>query len=135
MENTNRRGGDAPALYRAIWRWHFYAGLIVLPFMILLAVTGGIYLFKDEIADLTHRQERIVTAEDRAMQPPSALVATAMQAQEGTVFAYLPPASADRSAAVKIKDADGAKQIVYVNPYSGKVLGSHADAAHRPRPR
>lgn len=128
MENTNRRGGDAPALYRAIWRWHFYAGLIVLPFMILLAVTGGIYLFKDEIADLTHRQERIVTAEDRAMQPPSALVASAMQAQEGTVFAYLPPASADRSAAVKIKDADGAKQIVYVNPYSGKVLGSHADA-------
>ncbi|MDB6181459.1 PepSY-associated TM helix domain-containing protein [Paracoccus fistulariae] len=128
MENTNRRGGDAPALYRAIWRWHFYAGLIVLPFMILLAVTGGIYLFKDEIADLTHRQERIVTAEDRAMQPPSALVATAMQAQQGTVFAYLPPASAERSAAVKIKDADGAKQIVYMNPYSAKVLGSHADA-------
>ena len=27
-------------LYRAVWRWHFYAGLLVLPFLILLgAVT------------------------------------------------------------------------------------------------
>ncbi len=24
-------------LYRAIWRWHFYAGLLSVPFMILLA--------------------------------------------------------------------------------------------------
>ncbi|HBN52279.1 MAG TPA: hypothetical protein DD465_24620, partial [Thalassospira sp.] len=33
------------------WRWHFYAGLFVLPFMILLAVTGAAYLFRDEIDD------------------------------------------------------------------------------------
>jgi len=25
-------------LYRAIWRWHFYAGLFALPFLILLEV-------------------------------------------------------------------------------------------------
>ncbi len=36
-------------IYRAVWRWHFYAGLIVIPFLISLAVTGGLYLFKDEI--------------------------------------------------------------------------------------
>ena len=27
--------------YRAVWRWHFYAGLLVLPFLIILSVTGG----------------------------------------------------------------------------------------------
>ena len=27
-------------LYRAAWRWHFYAGLYVIPFLIMLAVTG-----------------------------------------------------------------------------------------------
>ena len=32
--------GRTPGLYGAIWRWHFYAGLFVLPFMVLLAVTG-----------------------------------------------------------------------------------------------
>ena len=31
--------------YRRIWRWHFYAGLIALPFVALLSVTGMIYLF------------------------------------------------------------------------------------------
>ena len=36
-------------LYRAIWRWHFFAGLLAVPFMISLAITGGLYLFNDEI--------------------------------------------------------------------------------------
>ena len=26
--------------YRAVWRWHFYAGLYVIPFLLMLAVTG-----------------------------------------------------------------------------------------------
>ena len=28
------------SLYRAIWRWHFFAGLIAIPFMLLLAVVN-----------------------------------------------------------------------------------------------
>ena len=28
-----------------LWKWHFIAGLISLPFVALLAITGGIYLF------------------------------------------------------------------------------------------
>ena len=34
------------SFYNLAWRWHFYAGLFVAPFMVLLAVTGIIYLFK-----------------------------------------------------------------------------------------
>ncbi len=30
-----------------LWKWHFIAGLIALPFVVLLAITGGVYLFKD----------------------------------------------------------------------------------------
>ena len=37
------------ATYRTIWRWHFYAGLFVLPFVFILSVTGAIYLFKPQI--------------------------------------------------------------------------------------
>jgi uncharacterized iron-regulated membrane protein len=36
-------------LYRQIWRWHFYAGLFCIPFIIFLASTGMIYLFKPQI--------------------------------------------------------------------------------------
>ena len=32
-----------------LWKWHFIAGIISLPFVLVLAITGGIYLFKDEV--------------------------------------------------------------------------------------
>ncbi len=35
--------------YRRLWRWHFFAGLMVAPFAILLAITGAIYLFKPQV--------------------------------------------------------------------------------------
>ena len=36
-------------LYRAVWRWHFYAGVFCIPFVLWLACTGAIYLFKPQI--------------------------------------------------------------------------------------
>ncbi len=42
-------------LYRRVWRWHFYAGLICLPFLALLAITGAMYLYKDSIESLVYR--------------------------------------------------------------------------------
>lgn len=48
-----RASRPAASFYRAVWRWHFYSGLITLPFLILLAVTGGLYLFRAEIDGLT----------------------------------------------------------------------------------
>ncbi len=40
-----RRG----TIYPTISRWHFYAGLFVLPFILILSITGSIYLFKPQI--------------------------------------------------------------------------------------
>ena len=37
------------ALYRTIWRWHFYAGLFVVPMVLILSITGAVYLFKPEV--------------------------------------------------------------------------------------
>ena len=37
------------AMYRTLWRWHFYAGLFVLPFVITLSMSGVFYLFKPQI--------------------------------------------------------------------------------------
>ena len=36
-------------LYRLVWKWHFLASLYVLPFMLMLSLTGGIYLYKHQI--------------------------------------------------------------------------------------
>lgn len=43
------KGMESTALYRTLWRWHFYAGLFVLPFILILSLTGAAYLFKPQI--------------------------------------------------------------------------------------
>ena len=42
------------SFYNLAWRWHFYAGLLVAPFMVMLALTGIIYLFKPQLDPLMY---------------------------------------------------------------------------------
>jgi uncharacterized iron-regulated membrane protein len=123
MTEQTKRGANS-ALYRAVWRWHFVAGLLILPFVAILAVTGGIYLFKDEINDVAYGPLRYVTPGETARLSPSEITAAALASHPGTLKAYGPPAAANRSAEVKILGADGLKDTIYVNPYDGAVLGS-----------
>ena len=37
-------------LYRAVWRWHFYAGLLTAPFLVILALSGLVMLFVTGVA-------------------------------------------------------------------------------------
>ncbi|MEX2520998.1 MAG: PepSY domain-containing protein, partial [Paracoccaceae bacterium] len=102
MIDTTRPAAPPAALYRAIWRWHFYAGLLILPFVILIAVTGAIYLFKDEINEALYSDLRSVAPEATAPLSASALTISALNALPGVLKAYYPPAAPDRAAKVKI---------------------------------
>jgi uncharacterized iron-regulated membrane protein len=128
---TERRAESAHSasdLYRAVWRWHFYAGLLVLPFMIILAVTGALYLFRDELDAIVHADLKQVEAQPNAGKAaPSAMVAAALAAYPGTAVKFTDPASPDSSAEVTVSTAGGGKLAVYVNPYTGQVLGSLPD--------
>ncbi|MEI2297673.1 PepSY-associated TM helix domain-containing protein [Ensifer sp. MJa1] len=109
------------SLYRAIWRWHFFAGLLVIPFMISLAVTGGLYLFNDEIDDTAFAYRNIVPVGAEKL-PPSSIVATAVEAVPGSAaVAYRTPAGADRSARVTV-GIGKARMLVFVDPYTGAIL-------------
>jgi len=109
------------SLYRAIWRWHFFAGLLVIPFMLNLAVTGSLYLFKDEINDTVFGYRYLVQPQGRPLLP-QALVDKAVAAIPGsTATSYRDPAAPDRSAIVTVS-ADKTSTLVFVNPYDGKVL-------------
>ena len=116
------------ALYRAVWRWHFFAGLIVLPFVILLSVTGGIYLFKDEINDAVYAERRFVAPAETEALAPSEITDAGLEAHSGTLVAYFPASAPDRTAEVKIVGEDDLTNTVYVNPYSGEVIGSDWDS-------
>ena len=43
--SSTQPGGGVNKFYFAAWRWHFYAGLYVIPFFIMLAVTGLMMLW------------------------------------------------------------------------------------------
>lgn len=110
------------SFYNLAWRWHFYAGLFVAPFMILLAITGIIYLFKPQLDPLLYRDLMVVeTGHHR--QDADTLLANVRQAYpQGQVGQYLPPLNAERSAQFVVHDA-GRELNVFVDPYNGKVLG------------
>ncbi|MFE0014696.1 PepSY-associated TM helix domain-containing protein [Mesorhizobium sp. NPDC059054] len=119
---------SASDLYRAVWRWHFYAGLLVLPFMITLAVTGALYLFKDEIDAIIHSDlKRVEVQQGTAKALPSAMITAAVAAYPGTAVKFTDPASFDSSAEITVDAAEQGKLAVYVDPYTGKVLGALPD--------
>lgn len=122
-----RAGRPTASLYRAVWRWHFYAGLITLPFLILLAVTGGLYLFRAEIDGLIHRDVKRVEARTASERPPLEIVAQALKAFPGQAVKYIPPETATASAEGTIRDPSGTRMVVYVDPYDARVLGQIPD--------
>ncbi len=121
-------------LYRAAWRWHFYAGLFVIPVLLVLAVTGMIYLFKPQIEPMLYRDKMRVPlpAEGTKPVPYGDQVAAVENAYpQYRVVSVQTPTYPTRSTQVNItrKGGQGADQwtgvdkFVFVNPYTGAVLG------------
>lgn len=108
--------------YRAVWRWHFYAGVLVMPFLMLLTLTGGLYLFKDEIDHAVYRSMIEVPASARQADPDQWLAAAA-RAGEGRAANVLVPDRADQAVRVRVDQADGAQRTVFVDPHTAKVTG------------
>ncbi|MBE9156685.1 PepSY domain-containing protein [Nodosilinea sp. LEGE 06152] len=122
-EQVLQTASSGNRFYRTVWRWHFYAGLFVIPFMVVLAATGIIYLFKPQLDAAMYSNLLFV-------QPDSATLSYVEQIQSvenaypaAVITQVTPPAAADRSSEVLLTTADERNLMVFVNPYSGEVLG------------
>ncbi len=134
VEPTSRARGGASQRYRAVWRWHFYAGLFVAPVLFVLAVTGSIYLFKEPFEEWRYHDVRTLTAPVNAPKPLSQQIAAAQRARPGsTVMSVIPPAAPDRTTRVILageQSGPWAQGIsVYVDPATLKVTGQIDDSA------
>lgn len=106
------------------WRWHFYAGLYVAPFLAMLAVTGLIMLWISWAAGLGG--ERMAVTPQGTPLPASTLQTMAEATEPGAAaFQYIEPLAADRAAVIGII-ADGTKTGVSMDPYTGEVLNRFA---------
>jgi uncharacterized iron-regulated membrane protein len=107
--------------YRTVWRWHLYAGLICMPFVLWLAATGSIYLFKPQIeAALERPYDRLMLS--GPPKPPTLVAQAALAAVPGSVLsAYELPKTP--TAAPRVILSHGAEKVrVYVRPDDLKVL-------------
>jgi uncharacterized iron-regulated membrane protein len=112
--------------YRAVWRWHFYAGLAVLPVLLWMAVTGALYLYKPEVELLIYARWATV--------PPAAAPARlgpmiqAVERQSGaTVVQIMRPADPAASWRMTLSGADGARSMAFVDPYRSTMLHRTGD--------
>lgn len=112
-----------PGWYNAVWRWHFYAGMLCLPFVLWLATTGTIFLWKPQIeAWLDRPYDTLAVTGPRASA--QAQVAAALKAVPGaSLHKYELPQSEGRATRI-IVGKRGVDTRVYVNPYDLTVLGT-----------
>lgn len=108
-------------VYRWIWRWHFIGGLFSLPIVLLLSVTGAIYLFKGtyeqpklqslkQVKPQGHRisfdQQWQIVKKQWKRVPNGVVVPT--QQNQATEF---------------VSGRFSGKSSIFINPYNGKVQG------------
>lgn len=133
--NSTQTGGETPAaperrFYFAAWRWHFYAGLFVIPFLLMLTITGLVMQIDNGISNQLGYAPR-VEVEETAL-PPSRLAQAALAEVPGQVVKYVTPEADNRAAFIVIRNPEDAlpgmkpwqvpARHVAVNPYTAEVL-------------
>lgn len=113
---------DTTALYRAVWRWHFYAGLIILPVLVWMAATGALYLYKPEVERAVYGQwtQRQYTGDPITL---GAMVESVSLQAHGRITRIARPADDAGSWRMTVERADGEERTVFVDPALGLVMG------------
>ncbi len=107
-------------LYRAVWRWHFYAGLIVVPFLVILAVSGLVILFVTGVAPEYGDWLKVEAQGQPLSVTVQAEKALAVHAG-GKVGQYIVPWGPDYPALIRVDLAEGNRMLA-MNPYTGDIL-------------
>lgn len=109
--------------YQRIWRWHFYAGLFVAPFLILLSLTGIVYLFKPQLDNLLYPELMKVTPATQTLSADQLLAKATIAMPDASLRKYLPPVAADASAQIVVM-REGQELTLFMDPANGALLGT-----------
>ena len=118
----NRKRKPGPGLFRAVWRWHFYASFLVVPVLLVLATTGLIYLFRFQLEPLLHADLMKVDGTVGRRCGPAAVrrpagAPSSVAYPDATVVSMAEPRDGGPQHGLLVVDADGAARDVFVDPY------------------
>lgn len=115
------------ALRRLLLRLHFYAGILIAPFLLVSALTGLAYALSYPVEDVLYDDLRTVDVGGERSTLAAQVGAVAEAHPDWPVTAVRPADDADDATAVLVDDGvvreSGAVAVVYVDPYTGEVLG------------
>ncbi|MEU3344933.1 PepSY-associated TM helix domain-containing protein [Streptomyces sp. NPDC006700] len=117
-----RRPGGLGAL---LARLHFYAGILVAPFLLVAAVTGLLYTFTPQLDSLVYGRELHVAHAGGSTVPLSEQMAAARAEHPKGTLTAVRPGSGDDTTQVDfaLPELGEKTHTVYVDPYTGRTTG------------
>ncbi len=112
-----------PAIYQTVWRWHFYAGIFVIPFLIILSLTGIVMLYDQQIQNFRFDGKLTIEVlpQQQRLSAVEQLDLISKNYPDGKVVKYLPARQLDQANFFSMVLKDKTLQVA-LNPYSGEVL-------------
>jgi uncharacterized iron-regulated membrane protein len=109
--------------FKSLIGWlHLYLGLTAGIVVIVVALTGGLLAFEDELEPVLFKHRHMVEASSAQRLPVDSLINIAQQAIPGKkVSRVVIDPGADQSVEARV-GAKGKLSVVYIDPYNGKVL-------------
>jgi len=104
-----------------LWKWHFLSGIMALPFILLLSITGIIYLFKEPYENKEVQQIKAVEITANPMSYQQQWDFAKTQTEENLTSMVIP--SAPNHATEFISGKFETLQTLYIDPYLGSVSG------------
>ncbi len=90
MQEQTARANRATQRYMAAWRWHFFAGIVVIPFLLVLATTGLVMLYYTAVQTPVGEQLSVHASAAPRSSPLQQLAAAQDALPGGTATVYIP---------------------------------------------
>lgn len=105
--------------WRTLWRVHFYSGMIAMPFILLMALTGLVILYTQPIRDLAEGDLRTVSASGTPISYDQMEQNVEAAYPDLPVVSMTMPTDGGHTVIFGLDDGHEA----FVNQYTGEVLG------------
>ncbi|MFD4324091.1 PepSY-associated TM helix domain-containing protein [Nocardioides sp. NPDC058538] len=125
-EAPGARPGWWPTIRPLVLRLHFYAGVLVAPFILVASVTGLLYTIAPQVEQIAYHELTHVTPAGETVPLAEQVDAARASHPDGDILRIDVPPAADRSTRVVFTDEtvpDDYAMSVFVNPYTAGVEG------------
>ncbi|GGQ49872.1 PepSY-associated TM helix domain-containing protein [Couchioplanes azureus] len=123
---ARRRDRSARGFGPLLLRLHFYAGILVAPFLLVAALTGLAYVFAPQLERAVYADELVVAEPGGPARPLAEQIAAARAAHPEGTLTTVRPGHGDATTQIDFTSPEldeEHRHTVYVNPYTGAVTG------------